>query len=310
MRNRLSLSTDMPRALLALAALALYPAVTRAQTRPPTDSNVVFANVGNTALLMDIYRPQRPNRLGIVFIAGSGWGSPSAYPRTYDDTPLKDDAREATGYIGDVIQALLDAGFTVFSINHRFAPEARFPAPLYDAQRAVRFIRANAARWEITAEKLGAIGHSSGGHLAALLGVTDTTIANPDRVPSQNGSSRVQAVVTLSAPFLVTSINSPRIKIVENLLGSLPPRSADGTYPMTPEIAAASPLSRVTANAAAMLMYQAENDSIVLKASVPLMAARLSAAKVPNKFVLRRTGNHSPAYDLAEIVAWFRRYLE
>ena len=310
MRNRLSLSTHLLRVPLALAALALSPPVARAQTRLPTDSNVVFANVGNTALLMDVYRPQRPNRLGIVFIAGSGWGSPSAYPRTYDDTPLKDDARESTGYIGNVIQALLDAGFTVFSINHRFAPEVRFPAPLYDAQRAVRFIRANAARYDINAEKLGAIGHSSGVHLAALLGVTDTTIDNPDRVPSQSGSSRVQAVVTLSAPFLVTSINAPRIKIVENLLGSLPARSSDGTYPMTPEIAAASPLSRVTANAAAMLMYQAENDSVVLKTSVPLMAARLSAVKVPNKFVLRRTGNHTPAYDVAEIVAWFRRYLD
>ena len=104
------------------------------------------------------------------------------------------------------MQGLLGAGFTVFSINHRFAPESRFPGPFYDAQRAVSFIRAHAASYGIRPEKLGAMGHSSGAQLAALLGVTDTTIANPDRLPSQSGSSHVRAVVTLAAPFVVIEV--------------------------------------------------------------------------------------------------------
>ena len=59
-----------------------------------------------------------------------------------------------------------------------------------------------------------------------------------------------------------------------------------------------------------MLMYQAEDDSVVLKTSAPQMAARLSAVGVPNKLVMRPTGGgHGPQYDVADIVEWFRRYL-
>lgn len=280
--------------------------------RAPSDSNIVFGNVADAALLMDVYRPQRPNGLGIIFISGSGWGGVAEYQHAYDDIPLKDDARYPTGYIGDFMKGLLDAGFTVFAINHRFAPESRFPGPFYDAQRAVRFIRAHAADYGINPAKLGAIGHSSGAHLAAMLGVADTVIDNPKGLQSQAGSSHVQAVVTLAAPFLMTAVNVGRPEnrqVVVNLLGSFPERAADGAYPMTPAIAAASPLTRVTATSAPMLMYQAQDDSIILKTSAAPMAARLSEVGVPNKLVMRTSGGHAPAYDVAEIVEWFRRYL-
>jgi len=300
--------------MLSVAPLAARLAAQSAapKLRVPSDSNVVFGNVADAALLMDVYRPARPNGRGIVFISGSGWGGVPDYTHDYDDIPLKDDARYATGYLGTFIQGLLDAGFTVFSINHRFAPEARFPAPFYDAQRAVRFIRAHAADYGIEPARLGAIGHSSGGHLAAMLGVTDTVIDNPKGLRYQAGSSHVQAVVTLAAPFLITTVNVGRPinrRILANLIGSLPDASEDGSYPMTPGIAAASPLTRVTAATAPMLMYQAEDDSTILKTSAPAMAARLSEVGVPNKLVMRSAGGHAPAYDVAEIVEWFRRNL-
>ena len=304
--------------LLALVAILVTPRSASAQ-RPapalvPSDSNIVFGNVANAALLMDVYRPQRSNGLGIIFISGSSWGTSPGYPHDYDDIPLKNDVRDAGGYLGPVMQGLLGAGFTVFSINHRFAPESRFPEPFYDAQRAVRFIRAHAAAYRIRPEKLGAMGHSSGAQLAALLGVTDTTIANPHRFPSQSGSSHVQAVVTLAAPFVVTEVNMARPggwgrKMILNLIGSLPEPLADGGFPMTPAIAAASPLTRVTSAAAPMLMYQAKDDPVVLATSAPKMAARLTAVGVPNQLVTRPSGMHTPQYDVAEVVDWFTRYL-
>src|SRR5262249_20269223 len=158
--------------------------------------------------LMDVYRPAQPNRIGIVFIAGSGWGAPQIYPRTYDDLELKDDAF-SDAYVGTLVRELVERGYTVFAINHRFAPEAKFPLAFYDCQRAVRFIRAHAADYGIDATRLGAIGHSSGAHLSSLLGVSDTTIAGA-KEPAQQGSSRVQAVVTLAAPFVLTEINFGR----------------------------------------------------------------------------------------------------
>jgi acetyl esterase/lipase len=306
--------------LLTCVALMVGPLDVRAQTqsgkqslRAPSDSNIVFGNVADAALLMDVYRPHRPNGLGVIFISGSGWGGVPDYTHDYDDIPLKDDARYATGYYATFLQGLLDAGFTVFSVNHRFAPEARFPAPFYDVQRAVRFIRAHAATYGVNPAKLGAIGHSSGAHLAAMLGVADTVIDNPKALRYQAGSSHVQAVVTLAAPFLMTAVNVGRPinrQIVAKLLGSFPDAYEDGSYPMTPAVAAASPLARVTAASAPMLIYQAEDDSTILKTSAPLMSQRLSAAGVPNKLVMRTSGGHAPAYEVGEIVAWFRRYLQ
>jgi acetyl esterase/lipase len=287
-----------------LSAQAPSPA-----SRAPTDSNIVFANVANAALLMDVYRPQRSNGRGIVFIAGSGWGGSSTYAHSYDDVPLKDDAREAGGYIGTIVQALVDAGFTVFSINHRFTPETPFPGPFYDAQRAVRFIRSHASSYGIDATRLGALGHSSGGHLAAMLGVVDTSIADA-KAPAQRGSSQVQAVVTLAAPFMVTSFSERAMPLASKLIGPLPSVLADSSYPDTPAIVAASPVRRATAATAPMLIYQAQDDPIVLPKSAPLMAARLSALGVPNRLVMRAKGGHAPEYDVADVVGWFERYLK
>lgn len=278
----------------------------------PTDSNLVFGNVANAALLMDVYRPKASNGLGLIFISGSGWGGQPQYRHGYDDTPLKDDARNGQ-YEGRLVEGLVSRGYTVFAINHRFAPESPFPGPFYDAQRAVRFVRAVARRYSVDPGRLGAIGHSSGGHLAAMIGVKDTVIDNPRHFPYQDGSSQVQAVVSLAAPFIMTHTNLARpgnVRIVTNLTGPLPAPLADGSFPLTDALTAASPLAHVTAQSAPTLMIQAENDSTILKTSAPLMAARLTKYGVANELRMLPSGGHAPKYDLDAIDAWFRRYLK
>ncbi len=297
---------------LVSVVIAFHTAALTAQSVAPSDSNLVFANVGNAALLMDVYRPARSNGLGILFISGSGWGGGASYTHGYDDRPLKDDAKDRDSFEGRLVQELASRGFTVFAINHRFAPEVRFPLPVYDAQRAVRFVRANASRYGIDPAHLGAIGHSSGGHLAAMLGLLDTTIVEPKPHPYQQGSSRVQAVVTISAPFVVTEVLLTRPgmpRIISNLMGPLPAPTAAGTLPLEGEFAAASPLTRVTAQSAPFLIYQAENDSTVLKSSAPMMAKALDRVGVPHRVVMRANGGHYPDIDLDEIEAWFKKYL-
>lgn len=59
-------------------------------------------------------------------------------------------------------------GMNSFVVDYRISPE-RFPLPLLDARRAVRFVRKNAAEFGINPEKIAVIGSSAGGHLAALL---------------------------------------------------------------------------------------------------------------------------------------------
>lgn len=92
-------------------------------------------------------------------------------------------------------------GFAIASLEYRLSGEALFPAGVLDLKAAIRHLRANAALYRISPDKIGAWGSSAGGHLAAFLGVTggaaefeDATLGNATQ------SSRVQAVVDWYGP--------------------------------------------------------------------------------------------------------------
>jgi acetyl esterase/lipase len=62
-------------------------------------------------------------------------------------------------------------GVTAFVLQYRFGAEARLPTPLFDGARAVRFVRAHAPELHIDPDRIGMMGFSAGGHLAAMTGV-------------------------------------------------------------------------------------------------------------------------------------------
>lgn len=95
----------------------------------------------------------------------------------------------------------LDRGFAVAGLCYRKSREARFPAMVYDAKAAVRYLRANAERFSLNASFIAAWGASSGAWLASMLGVT---AGNPafEQLSMGNGDfdSSVQAVVDWCGP--------------------------------------------------------------------------------------------------------------
>src|SRR5262245_1805824 len=82
------------------------------------DKNVLYGMYSGLALLMDVYRPADPNGFGVLQINGAGWHSAMGY----DAQPLK------AQNVGDWRGALVSAGYTVFAINTRQAPQFRYPA--------------------------------------------------------------------------------------------------------------------------------------------------------------------------------------
>lgn len=92
-------------------------------------------------------------------------------------------------------------GVTAFVLSYRVGSRARLPIPLLDGARAVRFVRANAARWHIAPDRIGMIGFSAGGHLAASVAglATPGDASSPD--PIERISSRLDFVV-LGYPWL------------------------------------------------------------------------------------------------------------
>src|SRR5215475_9393305 len=150
------------------------------------ERNIVYGMYSGMALLLDAYRPERPNGSGVVLINGSGWRAPLGL----DAEQLKDSVQTRL-----YAPPLTAAGYTVFAINHRASPRFHHPAAIEDAQRAVRWVRANATRYGIQSERVGAAGGSSGGHLVSLLGLLDGAGDSEDIDPIGRLSGRVQCVV-------------------------------------------------------------------------------------------------------------------
>lgn len=72
----------------------------------------------------------------------------------------------------DMADAFLAAGYAVASINYRLSGEAKAPAQIQDAKAAVRWLRANAAKYKLDPQRFASFGASAGGNLAALLGTS------------------------------------------------------------------------------------------------------------------------------------------
>jgi acetyl esterase/lipase len=96
----------------------------------------------------------------------------------------------------------LKGGYAVVCIDYRLIGEARFPHQIYDCKAAIRYIRANAATYQLDSHCIAACGDSAGGYLAALLG-TSAGVKELEDLSSGNAdvSAEIQAVVCWSSPL-------------------------------------------------------------------------------------------------------------
>lgn len=92
---------------------------------------------------------------------------------------------------------LADAGFVVASIYYRSSAQGYFPAQITDVKTAVRYLRAHATEFGIDPNRIGVIGRSAGGHLAALAGCN---VPGYDGEEWKEYSSDVQAACDLFGP--------------------------------------------------------------------------------------------------------------
>jgi acetyl esterase/lipase len=153
----------------------------------------------------------------------------------------------------------------------------RWPAQLDDVQRAARWVRANAAKYGVDPDHIGAFGHSAGAQLAALLGMEDTR-DNSDASLSKY-SSRVQAVVDVSGPTDFTTNREPDDEaFLANFFG--------GDFATHPELwRDASPVFHVAKSDAPFLILHGTQDTDVPIAQAEELYAKLEAAGVPVQLI-------------------------
>jgi acetyl esterase/lipase len=296
---------------LALLMLCLdgsqgYPQVNE---RLRVQENVIYGMYSGLALLMDVWRPAQPNGYGIILIPGSGWSAPTQM----DARPLKDEP----GQVEMFAPRLTEAGYTVFVINHRAAPRFHYPIEVEDAQRAVRFVRHTANDLGIQAARIGAVGYSSGGNLAMMLGVLPDQIDPASTDPIEHESARVQCVVAGGAPADLTHPKSSMARqILSDYLGVPIHGGISKTSRAYRLLLQASPSHYATRGDAPMMLFNGDQDRLVPISNIKEMNRLLSRVGVPSKMIGIHGASHWPisvpgAPDIGdETVRWFDKYLK
>lgn len=197
--------------LAALVGAACVASVSHAADGARDVKDVVYATVGGKALALDLHLPAGSKAPPlVVYLHGGAWhsGSKTQYPAF-----------------------LVERGFAVASLDFRSTNEAPFPADIHDIKAGIRFLRARAKEYGYRTERVAIVGASSGGHLAALAGVTN---GHPELEGTEGDhrdqSSSVQAIVSYFGASNLTTILSQstpgglevRVPALQKLFGGPP----------------------------------------------------------------------------------------
>jgi acetyl esterase/lipase len=196
-------------------------------------------------------------------------------------------------------------GYAVASVEYRLAPQVRFPVPLQDAKTAIRWVKAHGAEYGIRADKVIASGSSAGGHLAAMVAVTDglfEPVDLPAELAAQN--SRVSAAVSMVGPLdlnaLGQEVGTWGPGLVSTLLDCPTPRD-DQPATCSPEaMAAASPITYVTRDDPPIYLSYGVNDVLVPPSTNGLVMAADYAQlgrRLEARFDLVQNQGHNVDFD-------------
>jgi acetyl esterase/lipase len=217
--------------------------------------DVVYGKGGGRDLKLDLFLPKAgPSpRPGIVFIHGGGWsgGNRHAFYRQAAYLASK------RGYVGACI-------------GYRLSGEAKFPAAVEDAKCAVRWLRANARAYGVDPNRIAAAGGSAGGHLVAMLALTDSAAGLEGTGGNAGGSSRVNLAIVFNGVTDLTPLagRAQTSNPVSSFLGAMPAEK--------PEVyRQASPVTYVSKQAPPFLFLHGTADM-----TVPIEQAKLLQRKL------------------------------
>jgi arylformamidase len=144
---------------------------------PPTFANVSYGSHQRNVLDFWQAKSGSPTPL-LLYIHGGGW-----YQGNKADFPTR------------TVKAMLEHGISVASINYRYSTNASLPAPVYDAARALQFIRSKAAEWNLDKQRVAAMGGSAGACTSLWLVYHDDLAKPQSADPVARESTRLCAAV-------------------------------------------------------------------------------------------------------------------
>jgi acetyl esterase/lipase len=248
-----------------------------------TEDGKLFENFKQ--LKLDLLLPQCDEQLPlIVFIQGGAWMNQNRSKNLPQ------------------LVAFAQKGYVVASIEHRLSHEAVFPVQLYDVKTAVRYLRAHATTYGIDPNRIAAWGMSSGGHLAALLGVTGH-LSNLEGMGEWMGySSEVQAVIDFYGPS--------DVRLFEGLSAATPGSRLLGEQVHSDKASIMSPITYISDDAPPFLIIHGDSDGVVPLQQSELFYSALKDVGADVEFYKLKGAEHNFSQfciqsDSLEIVASF-----
>ncbi len=254
---------------------------------------IEFANPAEQHLQLDIAMPQGEGPFpAVLCIHGGGFR-----------------AGTREGFDGLCV-TLAQQGYVAVTITYRLAPAFRFPAAVHDSKAAVRWLRANAAKYHIDPARIGVTGGSAGGHLAQFLGVT-AGVSEFEGEGNCEQSSAVQCVVNLYGPSDFTQSYGKSVDAAE----VLPLFLGGNLEQKRREHIVASPLYWVTPDAAPTLCIHGTEDKYVAFEQAVWLVDRLKASAVEVELLKMEGAGHGfkgPDQAKAQeaMLAFFARHLK
>jgi acetyl esterase/lipase len=184
--------------------------------------------------------------------------------------------------------------YAAVAVGYRLTNEAIWPAQIHDCKAAIRWIRANAKKYNLDPDKIGVVGESAGGHLVALLGTSGGVKELEGELgPHKDVSSKVQCVVDLFGPADILTMQDGGSKMDHDGPNSPEGKLLGGRVKDKKDAAkAASPLTYVAADNPPFLIIHGNKDPLVPFNQSERLSAALKKAKVECYFVAVDGGGH------------------
>lgn len=272
-------------ALVVLGVLLLAGAGPRLQAQK-IRRDVEYAQVAEHSLKLDLFVPAATKPVPLViWVHGGAWraGSKNRVP----------------------VKGLLDHGLAIASVDYRLSPVARFPAQIHDIKAAIRFLRAHSTQYGVDPEHFFVAGASAGGHLAALVGVSNDhvqlegqvgdypeTSSRVQKAVSFYGASNLESILQQSTPFGL-GVRGPALNL---LLG-------EESAARTTLAQLASPVRHVDASDPPLLLIHGDQDPQMPINQTHELHGKYKQLHLPVHFEVIHGGAHGGAsfYDDTKI---------
>jgi len=239
-----------------------------------------YAGAGNPRQTLDLYLPEK--REGgdplpvVVFIHGGGWQN-----------------GDKSGGGARVAPLVATGKYAGASVGYRLSGEAQWPAQIHDCKAAIRWIKAHAAEYGLDPDRIAVWGSSAGGHLVAMLGVSNGVDGLEGCIGSHmDKDAKVKCVVDFFGPSEMLTMggthdapDSPEARLIGGPLQENPDKARN-----------ASPIEHVTPDDAPSLIVHGDQDAVVPYAQSRALEKKLEAAGVSVVFVTVEGGGHGQGF--------------